>query len=220
MTEQEWLGEPPVEAMLDQLAGQVSDRKLLLFAVASFREYFDLLRDPRSRAAADVLERLSLGQATDEDLLQAHLEAAAVVWYDLPPPFADPGTVNFYEMGEFGILAEVMAYSVLEPGRSALERARFTVFYQERQARQVLRDIVGNPFRPVVFDPLWLAANDRMSVRLAERIEAERAFDQLPILGDALEEAGCSESAILDHCRSAGVHVPGCWVVDGILGLR
>jgi hypothetical protein len=206
--------------MLDQLAGQISDRKLLLFASANFREYFDLLRDPRSRAVADVLERLAQGEATDEDLEVAHLEAAAVVWYDRPPPFPDPGLVHFYEMGEFGIILEVMAYSAVAPGLSALGRARYTVFFRERQARHLLRDIAGNPFRPVAFDPVWLAANDRMSLRLAQRIEAERAFDQLPILGDALEEAGCSESAILDHCRCPGPHVPGCWVVDGILDRR
>jgi len=46
----------------------------------------------------------------------------------------------------------------------------------------------------------------------------ERAFDLMPVLGDALEDAGCTDRAILDHCRSPGPHVRGCWVVDLILG--
>jgi len=48
----------------------------------------------------------------------------------------------------------------------------------------------------------------------------DRAFDRLPILADALEEAGCEDQDILGHCRSGGEHVRGCWVVDGLLAAR
>jgi hypothetical protein len=53
---------------------------------------------------------------------------------------------------------------------------------------------------------------------LAEGIYADRAFDRLPILADALEEAGCTDAEVLAHCRGPGPHVRGCWVVDLILG--
>ena len=53
---------------------------------------------------------------------------------------------------------------------------------------------------------------------LARTIYEERAFDGMPVLSDALEEAGCNDADILDHCRQAGPHVRGCWVVDLILG--
>ncbi len=53
---------------------------------------------------------------------------------------------------------------------------------------------------------------------LARSIYDDRAFDRLPVLADALEDAGCTDAAILDHCRGPGPHVRGCWVVDLILG--
>jgi hypothetical protein len=60
--------------------------------------------------------------------------------------------------------------------------------------------------------------NDGAVVKLAESIYTERAFDRLPILADALEDAGCTDAAVLDHCRGPGPHVRGCWVVDLVLG--
>ncbi len=78
----------------------------------------------------------------------------------------------------------------------------------------LLRDVVGNPFRPVILDPAWLTPSVGA---LAAAIDAERAFDQLPILADALEEAGCTDEDVLDHCRRPGVHALGCWVVDLLL---
>ncbi len=79
----------------------------------------------------------------------------------------------------------------------------------------VLRCIVGNPFRPVEFDPVW---RSETAVALAAGIYAERAFNRLPILADALEEAGCDHPDVLAHCRGTGRHARGCWVVEGVLG--
>lgn len=87
-----------------------------------------------------------------------------------------------------------------------------------RAIANVLRDIFGNPFRRVTVDPAWLAWNDGTVVKMAQCIYEDRAFDQLPILADALEEAGCVDTGILRHCRQEGEHVRGCWVVDLLLG--
>jgi hypothetical protein len=57
-----------------------------------------------------------------------------------------------------------------------------------------------------------------MVVRLAQGIYEDRAFDRLPVLADALEEAGCDNAEILSHCRGPGPHVRGCWAVDLSLG--
>jgi hypothetical protein len=78
-----------------------------------------------------------------------------------------------------------------------------------------IRCIVGNPLRPVAFDPRWRTAD---VLGVARGVYEERAFDRLPVLMDALLDAGCDNADVLDHCRSPGPHVRGCWVVDLILG--
>jgi hypothetical protein len=83
----------------------------------------------------------------------------------------------------------------------------------------LLRDIFGLlPFRPATFDFSWLAYNDGTVVKMAHSIYPDRAFDRMPILGDALEESGCQDADILAHCRQPGSHVRGCWVVDSLTG--
>jgi hypothetical protein len=79
----------------------------------------------------------------------------------------------------------------------------------------MIREIFGNPFRPATLDPAW--RTDTV-VALARGIYDDRAFDRLPILADALQDAGCDNDDILNHCRDAGPHARGCWVVDLILG--
>lgn len=81
----------------------------------------------------------------------------------------------------------------------------------------VLRDIFGNPFRPVALDPAWLSWNNATVSALAQSIYCDRAFDRIPILADALEDGGCHDPDILGHCRGPGPHVRGCWVVDLLL---
>ncbi len=86
---------------------------------------------------------------------------------------------------------------------------------ESRAQVELVRDIFGNPFRPVTPDPRWLSET---VVNLACSIYSERAFDRMHILADALEEAGCDQADILTHCRGDGPHVRGCWAVDVILG--
>jgi hypothetical protein len=83
-----------------------------------------------------------------------------------------------------------------------------------RELADRVRDIFGNPFRPVRVDPSWRTTD---AVALARGIYAERAFDRLPILADALEDAGCTNAGMLTHCRAPGPHVGGCWVIDLVL---
>jgi hypothetical protein len=79
----------------------------------------------------------------------------------------------------------------------------------------VLRCIFGNPFRPITLDPSWLTTTAK---QLAKSIYQDRAFDRLPILADALEDAGCNQPDILGHLRSGGEHCRGCWAVDLVTG--
>jgi hypothetical protein len=79
----------------------------------------------------------------------------------------------------------------------------------------IIRDIFGNPFRPATLDPSWLTST---VTALARQMYESRDFSAMPILADALQDAGCSDEAILSHLRGPGPHVRGCWVVDLLLG--
>jgi hypothetical protein len=92
--------------------------------------------------------------------------------------------------------------------------------YSNPRYSAYIREIFGNPFRPVAVNPAWLAWNDGTVRRIAQSIYDKRAFDRMPILADALEEAGCDNEDILNHCRGEEPHVRGCWVVDVVLGKK
>jgi hypothetical protein len=76
-------------------------------------------------------------------------------------------------------------------------------------------DIFGNPFRKVAFSKTWRTDT---AVSLARQMYESRDFSAMPILADALQDAGCDNEDILSHCRGSGTHVRGCWVVDLVLG--
>lgn len=84
----------------------------------------------------------------------------------------------------------------------------------------LLRDIFGNPFRRPAVDESWLTWSNGVVRELARNIYDERNFGDLPILADALEEAGCRDEMILSHCREATAHARGCWLIDLLLGKR
>jgi hypothetical protein len=89
---------------------------------------------------------------------------------------------------------------------------------EEIQAQaDLLRDIFGNLFRPVTLHPDWLTPTVAGLAIAAyeDRSLPSGALDpvRLSVLGDALEDAGCSED-ILDHCRQPGEHIRACWVID------
>jgi hypothetical protein len=88
---------------------------------------------------------------------------------------------------------------------------------EERRQCNLVREIVGNPFRPVRVHPEWLTRNNGAVAVIARSID-EGARGLHPLLADALEDAGCSDQAVLRHCRERGRHVRGCWAVDLLLG--
>jgi hypothetical protein len=96
--------------------------------------------------------------------------------------------------------------------------ARDRVAKEQKVQSDLLRDIFGNPFRPPTIDPVWITRNGGAVPKLAQAIYAQRRFQDLPVLIDTLEEAGCTNADILAHCRQPGGHVRGCWVVDLLLG--
>jgi hypothetical protein len=101
---------------------------------------------------------------------------------------------------------------------AAASRPDWDAGYITEERKQVIlaRDIFGNPFRPLTFDPDWRTST---AVAVAKQMYDSRDFSAMPILADALQDAGCENDDVLTHCRDAnGVHVRGCWVVDLALG--
>jgi hypothetical protein len=105
--------------------------------------------------------------------------------------------------------SRVFEYAAMKAAEESVDR-----FERGRQA-DIIRDLFGNPFRPVAIDPAWRSGP---ALALATAIYDERLYDRSPELADALASAGCSDAAILGHCRSRSDHVRGCWVVDAVLG--
>jgi hypothetical protein len=93
---------------------------------------------------------------------------------------------------------------------------------EEKRGRRwwqwALREVLGNPFRPPALDPAWVHADGGALLRLASSIYGGQSFADLPILADALEEAGCQSADVLGHLRGGGLHVRGCWALDAVMG--
>jgi hypothetical protein len=124
-----------------------------------------------------------------------------------------------------GEARDALFYQKVSATGGSGETALFYAYENERPALEqaqclLLRDIVGNPFRPVVLEPAWLGWEGGTVVRLAQAIYEGKVFERLAYLGDALEEAGCANAEVLGHCRSEGGHVRGCWVVDALMGKK
>jgi hypothetical protein len=107
--------------------------------------------------------------------------------------------------------AEYARQSLPAPhGQAAVIEAR-----EEAEQCALFQEIFG----PKVFiDPLWRVANDHAVEHLAELAYTEKAWELLPVLADALEDAGCEDTTLLEHLRHGGPHVRGCWALDAILG--
>ena len=230
MTEQEWLECTNPQPMLMFLQGKVSDRRLRLYAVSCSRRFLHLTRDRRVGEVLDIAERLADGLVADMDRSNARKAAqqAAQVRGVFAHPEAPKWERRVASLAYYSVARKPMEAAWNVPGLAvevliwhagghsncdwqAIKTAEMIVH------SDLLRDIFGNPFRPIAIDSSWLAWNDGTIPRIAQTIYDERAFDRLPIFADALQDAGCDNADILSHCRIDGPHVRGCWVVDLLL---
>ena len=210
MTEADWLSATHPRPILEKLGGRASERKLRLFAAACCRRIWHLFPDERCQASIETAERYADGCATENELDVSQRATPHSTQFDPTVTFikkcafyAASWAVNQFAMNAAMCAAESATAAVPTPTNEAAAQA------------VTLRDIVGNPFRPVALDPAW---RTEAVVGLAAGIYADRAFDRLPVLADALEDAGCADADMLSHCRGPGPHVRGCWVVDLLLG--
>ncbi len=238
MTEAEWLACKDPSPMLEFVHRKVSERKLRLFSCGCCRRIWSLLTDNRSRSAVELAERLSDEpldahqlQNAEKEAREAHQEcdmaaSAASDTLSNPDQAAFDGSIAAAcavrlpvwrgrdyacEVKEFAAMSPEDRNAVLwspEPKAARLVELESQAF--------LLRDIFGNPFRPVIFSPEWRTST---ALSLAKQMYDSRDFSAMPILADALQDAGCDNDDILNHCRDANqVHVRGCWVVDLVLG--
>jgi hypothetical protein len=249
MTEQEWLECAEPTPMLEFLRGQVSDRKLRLFAVACCRRIECLLVERHQRASVSVAERHADGVATDDELEAAqlandhelfalsgqraeHAAKRAAYFVAIDDAYwaamerraaayavifqADPEPLEWWEEPRIGDQQRFLT-QFAEGDLWLTKAGRAAAATEAWEQSRLLRDIFGNPFRPVTVDPSWRTAT---VTSLATVIYEERAVDRLPILADALEDAGCDNPDILNHCRQPGHHVRGCWALDLVLNKK
>ncbi len=222
-----WQGRRPVPRFA------FSERKSRLFAVACAYRVVHLVPVEATRALVSLVERRADGRVSEEEL-RAAAELSERAWsdrvlfgtYQLRHECEAVDAVNRLLRGEAAGRAGVMRSAALarlwalavHKQVGGRDESHAILAAEHASQADLLRDIVGNPFRPAAAEPSWLAWNGRCVERMARGIYEEGAFDSLPILHDALLDAGCDNEDILAHCRSAGPHVRGCWVIDLLLG--
>lgn len=220
MTEAEWLtsGDPYEvlrHAFQDSDPEEFKNRKAILFVAACCSH---IQMSSRSRVEKEAIEWLFAKADGDTE----KREKRAMLWslerasqrrvnerdalMAIHTSVSETRVSNFYAAA---FLAAKRISQALAQGDKALEEK------EDRIHCGFIRCILGNPFRPVTFAPEWQTTT---VVLLAQSIYESRDFSPMAILADALQDAGCDNAEILDHCRGPGPHVRGCWVVDSLLG--
>ena len=227
MTEEEWLAKdhPRPEEILEFLGSQASPRKLRLFLVACAHRVLPYRADAVMVEALDVAERFADGLAKRKEMQRARegltwtQQARVKRWSAL---YSDHiRSVPAWHANREQIVrgaregAGCCAWSSTRTKAGGFVTMTYPTEEFAAQAA-LLRDIFGNPFRPVSLAPSWLTSD---VLALARGIYADRAFDRMPVLADALQDAGCTNEDILTHCRDTSItHARGCWAVDLLLG--
>jgi hypothetical protein len=176
-----------------------------------------MMHDNDCRTAIESSERYADGLISEErlDLLSAAAEEA---WEDIiTEPEGDESAAASIAHAASYASSPTLSRHVLTEAVDAVVDARSDHPGEERGAQAaLLRDIFGNPFRPITFTPQWRTDT---AVALARQMYESRDFGAMPILADALQDACCDSEEVLSHCRDPKqVHVRGCWVVDLVLG--
>jgi hypothetical protein len=221
--DQEWQECREPERLLAALQPPPEERKLHLWVAACCRRIEPALTEPRARRMVEVAERFAEGLADDEELRQARLGVARSIEEQpsafCPEAFAALQVARFL-LGEEGPAACVDAVALVaarpaHPSAIALPPHAAARARESATQCDLLRDVIGNPFQAApVLDALWLAWSDACIVKLARVLREEKRWSDLPILADALEEAGCRDGVLLRHLRGPGPHIRGCWAVD------
>ena len=223
--EQEWFSATSFDCVTFWPHIRKQHRKVRLFSLACSRRAINLLADKEFESILEIAE-LFADQHIDWQLVEEvrkdlgkihkriHSECRAV---------EDFGQYSTGSLVDATLKKPSQAIRSYRKARFAFaffcqpdpEQHRLRYSAEELVQVALARDIFGNPFQPVTFDPAWRTPE---SINIAGRMYDSRDFSAMPILADALEEGGCTNSNVLLHCRESGAHVRGCWVVDLVLG--
>jgi hypothetical protein len=207
--EAEWLALGDPGRVLERLGDQLTRRKHSLFACACCRHMHALLPGlpylpvldaaERGDGALELLRACRAGPETSGTSLTARSWAYEAV---------DNLCRNHF--------VEARQHAA----RAARDQARGRDWSAAmKQQVLILCDVLGHRLHPgATIDPAWLRWNDGTVQKMAHAIYEDNTFADVPILADALEEAGCADAAILHHCRAKMRHYRGCWVIDALLG--
>lgn len=231
MTEKEWLTCTDSDKMLEFLQGKTSDRKLRLLACAFCRMIWPYLTDSRCRRVVEAAERYADAEVDRSTLAEAAQALRAKERGRLRTEKME--AARLAGRSDESATAKAVAWAAGWDATKATSRAeawdaaRLTyqaVSVAHSQGRAsftspvdqtvIFGEIFGNPFRPTAIDSRWITST---VIDLARTIYDERTHDRMPVLADALMDAGCDNEEIISHCRSDGPHVRGCWVIDLLL---
>jgi hypothetical protein len=228
--------EPDTRSVISDLGiprgpGQrISLRKLLLFTAACCRPLWNIALGGAVQSTLGAYQRYAYGLGRRDQFEQTISAATALsftCWTDDPL-----GAAHVAHDAACWLAWDTARESIAVTCADATEEDRWLwgfsgppdpVYWASldkvrSEQAELLREIVGNPFRPVETDLGSLASHSETVSQLARVIHEERCYENMPYLADALEDAGCTEPAILDHCRGPNRHVRGCWVTDLLLG--
>lgn len=220
MKEADWLTCSRVNiALLNWLRRRGSDRQFYLVAAGCVRQVEANLTSERFRALVPMIERYADGAEDRETLARAHRQAENEIQERIQALQLEGLSLA---RASKRLAADVAATHAALPGGgwqaacSALWEAVRVGKRADLWPRQcqLLRDIFGNPFRPVRIEPAWRTSS---VLGVARHCYAEQRWDTMPILADALVDSGCTDADILAHCRQPGPHYRGCWVLDVLL---
>jgi hypothetical protein len=194
--------------MLERVGNAASSRKSKLLALFMVQSCLDRCSSPLVRHALGTIEMVFNGVVSG--LVLPQLETSLKKTFNALPDHKDSSKESFL------VVAQLMCCE------SANWRLPYSVFnwlmrYLDTNETVpiAIREFFGNPFRPVALDPRWHTSD---VVGLARAIYDDKAFERMPILADALMDAGCEDEQVIGHCRGDGRHERGCWVVDLVLG--
>lgn len=208
---------PGTERLLQILRGQLDERRLRLFTCACLRRFGHIVENEQNRQAIKVEELYADGLSRKRDMKKAR-KVASLSWL-----------ISFDAYEEAVRTVRVAARVMTTAQQAVVEELLWDIagrlphpapqhVYQALLRHGVSPDNAIHLRHPVALRPSWLRRNGGIVLKMAQSIYADQSFADLPILADALEEAGCDNAVILNHCRQPAEHTRGCWVLDLLLG--